>query len=141
MYKTKIPSDINNICPAIGEILCYLGNAYGAVQDDIAFEVKVILNELILNAIRHGNKEDCNKYVKIEASITKKNNLLLIIEDEGQGYDHSQLFNKESYSITDIDLCDLKVSGRGLLIVTNLCDKVRFNKKGNRIIVLKKLSS
>ena len=57
MFKTKIPSDINIMCPTIKEILFYLKDTFVTVSEDTHFEIKVILNELILNAIRHGNKE------------------------------------------------------------------------------------
>lgn len=141
IHRTKIPSNINIICPTINEIFCYLRDAYGVISEDIEFEIKVVLNELILNAIKHGNKENSNKYVKIAVAINSENQLLLIIEDEGQGYNSDCLLENTICSIEDIDLCEMKVSGRGLMIVKNLCDKVKINKKGNRIIILKKLFS
>jgi serine/threonine-protein kinase RsbW len=141
MYKTKIPSDINIICPTIYDILCYISDNFGSVSDDTEFEIKVVLNELILNAIKHGNREIKGNFVKIAVAITEENKILIIVEDEGQGYNYSYLLNDEPCPVNDADLLEMKVSGRGLLIVTNLCERVRFNKKGNRIMIVKKLIS
>jgi serine/threonine-protein kinase RsbW len=37
------------------------------------------------------------------------------------------------------DICNLEETGRGMIIVERLCDKVEVNRKGNRITVVKKL--
>ena len=96
------------------------------------FEIKVILNELLQNAIRHGNKEDSSKEVKIRAGIDNSF-VYFIIEDEGKGFDINCNGQSESF----MDICDLKENGRGILIVKNLCDRVKYNSKGNKIVVLK----
>ena len=58
------------------------------LDDCVKFELKVILNELILNAIKHGNKNEFSKKVKISVSISKSGYVFFLIEDEGEGYDY-----------------------------------------------------
>ena len=86
------------------------------------------------NAIKHGNKEDNKKQVKIRVGVCESI-VYFIIEDEGEGFANKCPVQQDSIS----DLCDLKENGRGLTIVNNLCDKVKYNIRGNKVVVLKKL--
>jgi len=105
------------------------------------FEVKVILNELILNAIKHGNKEDDKKFIKICAGLKNQRDLFIVIEDSGEGYDYNDVLAIPVCTGSEQEICDLKETGRGLLIVKNLCDKIKFNKKGNKVIVVKSIGT
>ncbi|NMB33337.1 MAG: ATP-binding protein [Clostridium sp.] len=98
------------------------------------FDIRVALSELIQNALRHGNKGDKNKYIKVNAGITSDGYAFFVVEDEGEGFDYRDLVRE-----TD-DLMQLKESGRGVIIVEGLCDKLKFNEKGNKAVILKKLT-
>ena len=136
VYNSKIASSISNINKVVTDILEKLKDRQLPNEDCTIFDFKVILNELISNAIKHGNKEDLNKLVKISTALIDGRYLLLKVEDEGEGYNYASNSN-EDVRCDDDNL--LSESGRGILIVKCLCDKVRFNKKGNKIVVLKKL--
>lgn len=135
LYDFSINSALCNVCQSVNNIVDFILDRYGPVRDDILFEIKVILNELLLNAIIHGNKEDKTKRVKVRTGIDN-DFVYFIIEDEGEGFN----FNCSSQPEECLDISDLKESGRGILIVKNLCDKVKYNTKGNKIVVLKKLN-
>lgn len=141
-YNCVIASDFNNICCTINDIINYLQEFYGHLDEGNLFEIKVILNELIMNAVKHGNREDSNKHVKIVSSVTKDGYAFFYIEDEGHGYNYNDVLVKNC-PLQDcdgfFDICGVKETGRGMLIVKNLCDKVKFNEKGNKIVVMKKL--
>lgn len=139
IFSCKIPGNINNVRDVVKNVMNYLQDFYGPITNCTQFEIKVILNELILNAVKHGIKGDNNKYVEVTASITKDNCVLLVIEDEGDGYDYHCLLNGMCSQLETGNIFDAKETGRGILIVKNLCDSMTFNKKGNRITVLKKL--
>lgn len=134
----EIPSDIKNVCSVVRKVIQYLGNTCGIMDECALFELKVVLNELVSNAIRHGNKGDCSKIVKISAGVTENGYIFLQIEDEGEGYDYHYLHEMNPNAHNTIDICDMLESGRGILIVKNLCDKIKFNQKGNKVIILKK---
>jgi serine/threonine-protein kinase RsbW len=138
-YNSKVSSEKENICFLVKDILKFLCDSSDAINEEILFEIKVILNELLQNAVKHGNKDDSSKSVKVCAGITASNSVYFIIEDEGEGYDCGCICDEEGGPDEMADICDLKESGRGMLIVSSLCDKIRFNKKGNKVIVLKKL--
>lgn len=51
------------------------------------------VSELIKNAIRHGNKKDPEKKIRIWASFSKKH-ARLIVEDEGEGFKEVERWNE-----------------------------------------------
>ncbi len=140
LYNISISSSMDQIRDAVCSVIAYLKRIYGPMCEDTVFELKVILNELIVNAVKHGNKQDCSKMVKICAGIIRQDYAFIAIEDEGQGYDYEYVCKKyyEQDEISEWSL--LNESGRGLMIVSNLCDNVYFNKAGNKVMVFKKLS-
>lgn len=133
-----MPGDVKNICTVVKDVICFLNTVYGEPDECVLFELKVILNELVSNAIKHGIEENADRYVRLAAGVTKNEQLLLMVEDDGQGYDYGKVLKNGDEHLF-ADLCDMKENGRGLLIVRNLCDKIKFNEKGNRVVVLKKL--
>lgn len=134
-----MPSNIKNIGNTVKDVINFLQSAYGEIDKCVLFELRVILNELILNAVKHGNLEDETKYVSIKAFIVEGDKALIAIGDDGLGYDYRNvLYNSLNNNICN--LSDIKETGRGILIVKNLCEKIKFNKKGNMVCVIKKLS-
>jgi serine/threonine-protein kinase RsbW len=139
IYKCSMPSSIDKICYVIRDIIKYLEGLYGQIDQNILFEIKVILNELLLNAIIHGNEKDYNKNVKITVVVGKFNDAYFIIEDEGQGYNCRFAIEGAESDMCGDDIFNMRETGRGLILVENLCNSVRFNKKGNRVVVKKNL--
>lgn len=138
-----IPADIKRIRRTVERILNFI-NEYTDLTEESYFETKVIFNELLTNAIVHGNKQDKNKKVFIKIGICIDKWLYAIIEDQGEGIteeletSHNTIsHNQEEYD--DIDICSLNESGRGLIIASSLCEKMKRNKKGNKTIVLKSI--
>jgi serine/threonine-protein kinase RsbW len=139
IYKNRIASSIDGVCTVVSDLLSSLQEKYGPLEECILFELRVILNEILLNAIKHGNKEDVSKFVNITASVTKSGYVCLIVEDEGNGYDYKCRCTSRAAAEDGNDICSIMESGRGVQIVQSLCDKVKVNTKGNKIEVMKKL--
>ena len=91
----------------------------------------VALDEAFVNAVKHGNKFDAGKMVRITAEISPRE-ARFTIEDEGEGFDVN--------SIPDpLDPTNLfKASGRGVLFIYNIMDEVQYNDRGNRLTMVKK---
>jgi len=91
----------------------------------------VALDEAFVNAVKHGNKFDAHKLVRISADISNAE-AKFTIEDEGEGFDVN--------SIPDpLDPENLfKPSGRGVLFIYNIMDEVAYNERGNRLTMVKK---
>lgn len=91
----------------------------------------VALDEAFVNAVKHGNKFDATKLVRVSADVSASE-ARFTIEDEGEGFDVN--------SIPDpLDPENLfKTSGRGVLFIYNIMDEVKYNDRGNRLTMVKK---
>lgn len=91
----------------------------------------VALDEAFVNAVKHGNKFNTQKLVRITAELSSRE-ASFTVEDEGEGFDVN--------SIPDpLDPANLfKTSGRGVLFIYNIMDEVKYNERGNRLTMVKK---
>ena len=132
-----LTSSIEAIAEAVEYFLSSLCEVYNIRNDTILFEIRVILNELLLNAVKHGNKMNFLKDVQVVAGFMKGNNIFISVQDDGDGFDYSCIVKEKP---DDCSCCEaMKETGRGMLIVKHLSDRMLFNKKGNKILVLKKV--
>jgi len=138
-FNKKIISDICNIGCTASDLTFCLQKTYGAIDEDIIFDLRVIVNEMLQNAIMHGNGGATNKYVRIVAGITNNEDAFVLVEDEGEGFNYKHVIKKNSRLRAIDNLNDEKECGRGILLVTSLSDKTKFNKRGNKILIYKKL--
>jgi len=91
----------------------------------------VALDEAFVNAIKHGNKYDAHKMVRIAAEVSRAE-ARFTIEDEGEGFDLNNIPNP-------LDPDNLfKTSGRGVLFIYNIMDEVKYNDRGNRLTMVKR---
>jgi len=94
----------------------------------------VALDEAFVNAVKHGNKNDLTKLVKITAELSS-NEAAFTVEDEGEGFDIREIPNP----------CDpenlFRTSGRGVLLIYNIMDEVEYNAQGNRVKMIKRPES
>ena len=91
----------------------------------------VALDEAFVNAVKHGNKFDVAKLIRVSADVTNKE-ARFTIEDEGEGFDINAIPNP-------LDPENLfKTSGRGVLFIYNIMDEVKYNDRGNRLTMVKK---
>jgi serine/threonine-protein kinase RsbW len=115
----SIPSSISPVCE---EILSEL-EANNFSKEDI-FAVHLALHEAFLNALKHGNKMDASKEIKIDYSVGL-DKTEIIVTDEGNGF--------KPDNVPDPRLGEnlYKTEGRGLLLMHSYMDMVKFNECGN----------
>ena len=91
----------------------------------------VALDEAFVNAVKHGNKFDAAKLIRVTAEVSKAE-AKFTIEDEGEGFDLNAIPDP-------LDPENLfKTSGRGVLFIYNIMDEVKYNERGNRLTMVKK---
>lgn len=124
VVKSK-PFAIVGVCE---QILSKL-EANGFDKDDI-FAVHLALEEAFLNAVKHGNKMDPTKEVKIDYSVGL-DKIEISMMDEGDGF--------EPASVADPRYGEglYKPGGRGLLLMNSYMDMVKFNEKGNSLYMVR----
>jgi serine/threonine-protein kinase RsbW len=125
----EVPSTIS-LMHVVLEYLMKRVEKLGVVKSEQS-NLFVALDEAFVNAVKHGNKFDTKKLVRIIAEVSK-NEARFTIEDEGEGFDVN--------SIPDpLDPLNLfKASGRGVLFIYNIMDEVKYNERGNRLTMVKK---
>ncbi|WP_245149634.1 ATP-binding protein [Peptoniphilus raoultii] len=124
-YRGSSCSDLFSVKNFIEKTLKKL-NTY--IDDkDLLFDIKLILSELVVNGALHGNCSDSHKKVYLKVMIDSQS-IIIIVRDEGEGID-----------IEEIKCDSLSCSGRGLMIVEALTDKLILNN--NEVIAIKSLIS
>ena len=87
--------------------------------------IELGLHEALINAVVHGNLNAPEKFIRIRRIITP-NWLVWQIQDQGNGINISQ----RNFSLpSEIDT----ESGRGLFLIHECFDDVRWSNKGNRL--------
>ena len=87
--------------------------------------IRLGLHEALVNAVKHGNKFDSSKIIKVKRIITP-HWWVWIIQDQGSGMKD----DKRKFTLPKrID----SISGRGLFIINECFDDVRWSPKGNKL--------
>ena len=125
----EIPSDLTLMNGVLQYLLDRVAKR-GLVKPDQS-NLFVALDEAFVNAVKHGNKNDPTKLVRVGAELSPTE-ASFTIEDEGEGFDVQ----------TIPDPCDpsnlFKASGRGVLLIYNIMDEVEYNAQGNRVKMVKR---
>ena len=98
----------------------HVGRTIGLDEDSIHW-VGVAIRESVINAIRHGNRNDESKHVFVEFQsppIHEAQHLTISVRDQGEGFDPEQVANP----LATENL--LKSSGRGIFLIRNFMDEV-----------------
>lgn len=120
----NIESDIKNIS-LMEDLTQSILDKYELGSDKYAV-ILIAITEAVSNAILHGNKEDINKPVTISAK-KSDTGLHLCIEDKGDGFDFNSLPDPTTPHAIEEE------GGRGILLISELCDSISFHEEG-RII-------
>ena len=129
----KIEFEIPSVISLMHDILNYLMKRVeknGIVNPEQS-NLFIALDEAFVNAVKHGNKFDAEKFVRITADVSP-DEARFSIEDEGEGFNVRQIpdpTNPENL---------FKSSGRGVFFIYNIMDEVIYNERGNRLTMVKK---
>ena len=126
--RIEIPSDIKYIKRVSHEILGYLKCL--KIDKSIQFDVRLATEEAVRNAIEHAHKYD-RSFPIIVAYVVDKNRVEIEVEDKGRGFD---VMNVPNPTVGD-NL--MKSGGRGVFLIHKVMDKVTYNKKGNKVRMIK----
>ncbi|NLX63244.1 MAG: ATP-binding protein [Clostridiaceae bacterium] len=139
IYSKDIATDAYLVCNEIRKIMDLLKIKF-SLDSDKCFDIKVILGELMQNSIKHGNECDKSKTISVEIWFKDDSRILgITVKDQGCGF---KVPEPKQLSMSKVSKCDplnMDESGRGLLIVNELCDSMKFNSVGNAITVMKRI--
>ena len=126
----QVPSLLSEVQKTSDKVLFFLKPL--TLSETFLFDVRLCLEEALINAIKYGNqlKKDLNVRLKVEYSSEE---IRIAIEDQGEGFDPKRL--KDCTQEDNL----LKGSGRGVYLIHRLMDKVAYNARGNRLLMVKSL--
>lgn len=127
-WTFEIPSDLT-IISAIVDILIHGMREMDLIAPGKEVETRELFLAALGNAVSHGNKNNPNKNIFINASATNKH-ILTSIQDEGEGF-----FPDDHIDETDLN-AKIWNHSKGLHKIYKLAKKVVFNAKGNQIIFI-----
>jgi serine/threonine-protein kinase RsbW len=124
IQKYRLESDISSLAK-VEQIIEEIKDLH-KIPEDIYGNILVSLTEAVNNAIRHGNKLDPDKMVEFSFESNEKE-FLFKIQDKGVGFDPDKI--PDPTLPENID----KPDGRGIFIMKNLSDEVKFEDEGRRV--------
>jgi len=99
-------------------------------SDEDIFAVHLAIEEAFINAVKHGNKMEPGKAVKIDYMV-EHDKIEICMTDEGPGFD--------PIVIPDPRYGDnlYKPAGRGMLLMRSFMDVVEYSERGNSVRMIR----
>jgi serine/threonine-protein kinase RsbW len=122
--ERSLPSDERAAQHFVDDVLQILRNGNWPESD--IFAIHLALEEALVNAIEHGNRNDRARQVKVAIDISAQR-FWVRVADEGTGFDPLRVPDP-----TDAEHLT-EPHGRGVLLMRRLMNRVRFNTRGNEV--------
>ncbi len=123
-YMIELQSDPRNI-RQIEQLVQLIAKKH-RLSKDLYANLLITLTEAVNNAMIHGNRRDRSKKVKI--SFKKlKDSLAVVVSDQGRGFDYRSIPDPtKPENLT-------KIGGRGVFLIHQLSDRVRYQNGGSTV--------
>jgi serine/threonine-protein kinase RsbW len=96
------------------------------------FQVEIALREALANAIEHGCQGDPSKSIQCCVAGDESGDVLIVVRDPGTGFDVTQVPDPRQGANL------LRESGRGIHLINEFMDEVRFAHDGREIQMRKR---
>ena len=87
-------------------------------NEELLYNLRLIISELMVNGVEHGNNHDDSKKVYLCVEIEKNKKIIIRVKDQGSG-----IICQPEPNINNLN----KTCGRGLFIVSKLTDNLTIN--------------
>jgi serine/threonine-protein kinase RsbW len=94
--------------------------------------IELALQEALANAVVHGAKEDPSKVVECLVAGDQERGVIIIVRDPGEG------FNPSAIPACTVGENVYSNHGRGIFLINQLMDEVKFRKNGTEIHMVKR---
>jgi serine/threonine-protein kinase RsbW len=129
MSHEAVVESTSSAVTSVRELIISELKVHSFSEEDL-FAVHLALEEAFVNAVKHGNKMNSAKEVKIDYSVAL-DRVEVTVTDEGDGFDPESVpdprFGENLY----------KPEGRGLFLMRSYMDVVKFNECGNSVSMVK----
>jgi serine/threonine-protein kinase RsbW len=128
--KVTLAADPNAIEPVVEGVMAIVREMQCVPGSEDAIELA--LAEALANAVVHGAKADPSKIIECDVGCDEERGMLIVVRDPGQGFDPnaipSPICGESIYSD----------HGRGIYLINELMDEVKFAKNGTEIHMIKR---
>jgi serine/threonine-protein kinase RsbW len=124
LIRVELPSSFELL--DLVQLLSDRLSAMAGLDEDAIHWVSVAVRESVINAIKHGNREDRGKHVTIEFLLRPSSHpqeFVVEVLDEGEGFDPDVVANPLDPENV------LKSSGRGIFFMRNFMDDVSIARR------------
>jgi serine/threonine-protein kinase RsbW len=120
-----LAADLGTITPVIEEVMKIVRELGWAAGREL--DVEIALREALANAVKHGSGNDPSKTIRCSVAGDPERGMLIVVSDDGPGFDPASLpspvVGTNVYS----------THGRGIYLINQLMDEVRFERGGTEI--------
>ena len=128
--EVELVADRKAVDPAVQKIMAKLRKA--GCADGKEEVIELALSEALANAVVHGCKADPSKKVDCLLACDENHAILIVVRDEGDGFDPDEIPSP----LLGENVCATR--GRGIFLINQLMDEVRFHKNGTEIHMIKR---
>jgi serine/threonine-protein kinase RsbW len=120
-----VSGEVSAVTPAVERIMAVAKDIKCAAGKEL--QIELAIQEALANAVVHGCQKDPSRKVQVCVACDESRGMLIVIKDPGSGFEPekipSPLMGQNLYSD----------HGRGIFLINQLMDEVRFEKGGTEI--------
>jgi serine/threonine-protein kinase RsbW len=124
LIRLELPSTFDML--DIVQVLSDRLSSIAGLDEDTTHWVSVAVRESVINAVKHGNREDRSKHVTVEFTLAPRREpkkFTVEVLDEGEGFDYEEVDDP----LAPENL--MKSSGRGIFFMRNFMDDVAIARR------------
>ena len=126
----SVSAEVGGIDPVVRRIMKVVSSMECGSGKE--FEIETALREALANAIVHGCKGDPTKEIQVAVGCDESRGMLIIVRDPGGGFDPRAIPSPTTAQNL------YRSHGRGIYLINELMDEVRFEKGGTEIWMRKR---
>ena len=128
--RVTLAADRKSVDPVVTQVMETIRNLN--CMDGKEDAIELALTEALANAVVHGAKEDPSKTVECLVACEEDRGVIIVVRDPGPG------FNPESIPCCTVSENIYSDHGRGIFLINQLMDEVKFLKNGAEIHMVKR---
>jgi serine/threonine-protein kinase RsbW len=128
--KITLAADPDAIEPVVQGVMEIVREMHCADGNEDAIELA--LTEALANAVMHGAKADPSKIIECDVGCDESRGMLIVVRDPGKGFDPAAIPSPIQGESIYSD------HGRGIYLINQLMDEVKFAKNGTEIRMIKR---
>jgi serine/threonine-protein kinase RsbW len=128
--RVTLAADRKAVDPVVAQVMEAVREMKCANGKEDAIELA--LQEALANAVVHGAKEDPSKTVECIVACDEQRGILIVVRDPGEGFDPKAI---PSCTVGENVYSN---HGRGIFLINQLMDEVKFRKNGTEIHMVKR---